>query len=510
MAEFPPLKVGYALREKRIKSFFIPAILKTAEEQNVTFVQIDASKPLVDQGPFDVILQKLDSDGWRENLAQYEEKYPETAIIDKFDKVVDGMADDLNVQLEVPRQLFVDVGTKPDDIQAQFEEPRKLLFELCPAVSSSLTSSPTPSSPEPQTLGHCALGTGSSGGASRSLSTAAGGWAAVQAALLSSSSLLASNSHPRIRMPSPQPETQAPTLNRKARTPWLCTHAHTQEFENRGGLLFKLHLEFENHGGLLFKLYLIGDTVMVFRRQSLPDIPPLGDMDDVMAEIAAMPSLGKQERQQEQQEKEKKEEGEAPAAAQADAAAAGAGGAGGAGEGSAASPADGVGSGGDSGAAVHAHVEEENKTEHFKELVKQGAGLVEFNRISNVHMSPEQLADAPVVDPPPALMRAVALELRNRLGLHLFNVDILRANGRDDRYFIVDINYLPGYERLPGFENTFLEFLRWAVAKKRGTKEEKAELKKDVKLDSQGPYPPLPGKLWRSVRAAIITRKLSR
>ena len=35
--------------------------------------------------------------------------------------------------------------------------------------------------------------------------------------------------------------------------------------------------EFVNHGGILFKLYVLGDKVMVFRRQSLPDIPPPGD-----------------------------------------------------------------------------------------------------------------------------------------------------------------------------------------------------------------------------------------
>jgi len=35
--------------------------------------------------------------------------------------------------------------------------------------------------------------------------------------------------------------------------------------------------EFVNHGGVLFKLYILGDKVMVFRRNSLPDIQPGDD-----------------------------------------------------------------------------------------------------------------------------------------------------------------------------------------------------------------------------------------
>ena len=59
--------------------------------------------------------------------------------------------------------------------------------------------------------------------------------------------------------------------------------------------------------------------------------------------------------------------------------------------------------------------------------------LVEFNRISNVHLTEEQLQDSRVTDPPPSLMRALGLSLRDLMRLQAFNVDILREGGHGDR-----------------------------------------------------------------------------
>ncbi|KAE8666464.1 Inositol-tetrakisphosphate 1-kinase 3 [Hibiscus syriacus] len=46
--------------------------------------------------------------------------------------------------------------------------------------------------------------------------------------------------------------------------------------------------------------------------------------------------------------------------------------------------------------------------------------------------------------PPLPLLERLAKELRQKLGLRLFNLDIIREHGTRDRYYVIDINYFPG------------------------------------------------------------------
>uniref|UniRef100_M8BUB2 inositol-1,3,4-trisphosphate 5/6-kinase n=1 Tax=Aegilops tauschii TaxID=37682 RepID=M8BUB2_AEGTA len=46
--------------------------------------------------------------------------------------------------------------------------------------------------------------------------------------------------------------------------------------------------------------------------------------------------------------------------------------------------------------------------------------------------------------PPRPLLEKLGRELRGRLGLRLFNIDMIRELGANDRYYIIDINYFPG------------------------------------------------------------------
>jgi hypothetical protein len=46
--------------------------------------------------------------------------------------------------------------------------------------------------------------------------------------------------------------------------------------------------------------------------------------------------------------------------------------------------------------------------------------------------------------PPPQLLDCLSKELRRRLGLRLFNLDIIREGGAGNRYYVIDINYFPG------------------------------------------------------------------
>ncbi|XP_051182320.1 inositol-tetrakisphosphate 1-kinase 2 isoform X5 [Lolium perenne] len=62
--------------------------------------------------------------------------------------------------------------------------------------------------------------------------------------------------------------------------------------------------------------------------------------------------------------------------------------------------------------------------------------------------------------PPRPLLEKLSRELRSRLGLRLFNVDMIRELGANDRYYIIDINYFPGYGKMPGYEHIFTDFLQ--------------------------------------------------
>jgi hypothetical protein len=63
--------------------------------------------------------------------------------------------------------------------------------------------------------------------------------------------------------------------------------------------------------------------------------------------------------------------------------------------------------------------------------------------------------------PPPGLVDEVARGLRRVLGLHLFNFDMIRgrkAAGGGGQYFIIDINYFSGFDKLPGYEVALTDF----------------------------------------------------
>ncbi|KAG6474116.1 hypothetical protein ZIOFF_068040 [Zingiber officinale] len=46
-----------------------------------------------------------------------------------------------------------------------------------------------------------------------------------------------------------------------------------------------------------------------------------------------------------------------------------------------------------------------------------------------------------------------------RIGLRLFNIDIIRERGTRDRFYVIDINYFPGYSKMPEYEHIFTDFL---------------------------------------------------
>ncbi|PUZ75435.1 hypothetical protein GQ55_1G169100 [Panicum hallii var. hallii] len=79
---------------------------------------------------------------------------------------------------------------------------------------------------------------------------------------------------------------------------------------------------------------------------------------------------------------------------------------------------------------------------------------------ANISLLPPPAA-GDVEMPPQDFVNRVARELRRALGLHLINFDLIRASDPDGdaKYLILDINYCPGYSKMPGFEPVVLEFL---------------------------------------------------
>lgn len=89
------------------------------------------------------------------------------------------------------------------------------------------------------------------------------------------------------------------------------------------------------------------------------------------------------------------------------------------------------------------------------------AGVFRFPRVSCAAASAEDADLDPKIAelPPRPLLEKLAKELRRRLGLRLFNLDIIREHGTPDRFYVIDINYFPGYGKMPEYEHIFTDFL---------------------------------------------------
>lgn len=66
--------VGYALTSKKKKSFLQPKLEVLARNKGILFVAIDLNRPLLDQGPFDVVLHKLLGKDWCGAIEDYRKK----------------------------------------------------------------------------------------------------------------------------------------------------------------------------------------------------------------------------------------------------------------------------------------------------------------------------------------------------------------------------------------------------------------------------------------------------
>lgn len=108
-----------------------------------------------------------------------------------------------------------------------------------------------------------------------------------------------------------------------------------------------------------------------------------------------------------------------------------------------------------------------------EEKLQSLGGVLTFSQISNLASNEKtdekyykmmQLDDCEM--PPQKFITDIARALREALKLNLFNFDVIRDTRLGNRYLVIDINYFPGYAKMPSYESVMTDFFWDVVAKK--------------------------------------------
>ncbi|XP_047977222.1 inositol-tetrakisphosphate 1-kinase 1-like isoform X1 [Salvia hispanica] len=294
--------VGYAFTSKKKKSFLKPKFIRFARNKGIQFVPIDLKRALSEQGPFNIVLHKLEGRDWSQVIEDYQRLHPEVTVVDPPEAI----------QHLRNRQSMLEVvaDLKLPESYGKVCTPRQLVISKNPTsvpdevVKAGLT---VPLVVKPLV---------------------------VDGSVKSHALFLA---YDNISLS----ELEAPMVLQ----------------------------EFINHSGVLFKVFIVGESIKVVRRFSLPD---LSETD-----------------------------------------------------------------------------------------ISTNSGVFGFPRVSGADSSADDVDLDPAVAelPPQPMLEMLAKELHHRLGLRLFNLDIIRQKGTKDRYYIIDINYFPGYGKMPDYEQIFTDFL---------------------------------------------------
>ncbi|CBI26490.3 unnamed protein product, partial [Vitis vinifera] len=111
MAEQPRrFTVGYALAPKKVSSFIQPSLVDHAKQRGIDLVRIDLDKPLIEQGPFDCIIHKMNDEDWKNQLEEFSTKNPNVVIIDPPD-AIEQLHSRISM-LEVVKELKIPEGTE--------------------------------------------------------------------------------------------------------------------------------------------------------------------------------------------------------------------------------------------------------------------------------------------------------------------------------------------------------------------------------------------------------------
>ncbi|XP_043693926.1 inositol-tetrakisphosphate 1-kinase 1-like [Telopea speciosissima] len=108
-------------------------------------------------------------------------------------------------------------------------------------------------------------------------------------------------------------------------------------------------------------------------------------------------------------------------------------------------------------------------------------GTLSFSQVSNLttqernddnYYETMHLDDAEM--PPLSFITGIARGLRQAMGLHLFNFDVIRDSRDENRYLVIDINYFPGYAKMPSYETVLTDFFYELHCKKQKQKQKQS------------------------------------
>ncbi|KAK3020302.1 hypothetical protein RJ639_046514 [Escallonia herrerae] len=105
------------------------------------------------------------------------------------------------------------------------------------------------------------------------------------------------------------------------------------------------------------------------------------------------------------------------------------------------------------------------------ESLGSSGGLLSFSQVSNLACQDGdddsyRLIIEEAKMPPTNFVNEIANALQQVLGLRLFNFDMIKVSRDASRYLVIDINYFPGYAKLPDFEIVLTDFFREVVCQK--------------------------------------------
>ncbi|PIN23519.1 Inositol-pentakisphosphate 2-kinase [Handroanthus impetiginosus] len=107
-----------------------------------------------------------------------------------------------------------------------------------------------------------------------------------------------------------------------------------------------------------------------------------------------------------------------------------------------------------------------------EEKLAVSENLLSFSQISNVTAQDQsdesvaKLMEAAEL-PPLSFVNEVACQLKQALKLNLFNFDMIRDSKNGGRYLVIDINYFPGYAKMPCYETILTDFFLDVVQQKQ-------------------------------------------
>ncbi|KAL4595724.1 hypothetical protein ACB092_12G111700 [Castanea dentata] len=118
-------RIGYSLFPKEVQSFIQNSLLDHAKQCGIDLIEIDPTKPLTQQGPFDCIIHKHNGSDWNNQLQQLSLDHPNVVVIDPpqaiehlhnrvsmLDVVSNLKIPQGNQTFEVPKQRIEELGLK--------------------------------------------------------------------------------------------------------------------------------------------------------------------------------------------------------------------------------------------------------------------------------------------------------------------------------------------------------------------------------------------------------------